>query len=124
MGTARLDELLRRLTGERRMLLLGGLGVIAHGFSRATKDADVWLEPMESPAHWAAFLARVCAEFGGVRLARLPRWMPVATEAEIAAAADETGLVRVLGLECPLDVFRRPNELNEAAFEEDRKSVV
>ncbi|HEV7406536.1 MAG TPA: hypothetical protein VGO11_26530 [Chthoniobacteraceae bacterium] len=27
-------------------------------------------------------------------------------------------MVRVLGLECPLDVFRRPNEIEESAFDE------
>lgn len=30
------------------MLLIGGLAVIAHGLSRPTKDADVWLERFDS----------------------------------------------------------------------------
>ena len=99
------------------MLLLGGLAVIAHGLSRATKDADIWLEPMPSADEWAASLMAVWAEFPSLRLARLSHWTPLATQAEIAAAAIETGVVRVLGLECPLDVFREPNEIEVEDFE-------
>ncbi len=117
MGAARLDAFLRRLTGERRVLLLGGLAVIAHGLSRATKDADIWLEPMASADEWAGVLTAAWADFSDLRLTRLPHWTPLATSAEIAVAAEETGLVRVLGLECPLDVFREPNEIEIGDFE-------
>ena len=44
------------LTRRHRVLLLGGLAVIAHGHSRHTKDADVWLDPMASPNVWLAAL--------------------------------------------------------------------
>jgi hypothetical protein len=32
-------------------------------------------------------------------------------------AVEETGLVRISGLDCPLDVFRKPNEVELAAFD-------
>jgi hypothetical protein len=118
MGTEVLDSFLRELTRRRRVVLLGGLAVIAHGFSRTTKDADVWLEPLESPEAWATALGEVVSAFPGTMLARLPHWMPIRTTAEIAETAEDIGMVRVLGLECPLDVFRRPNEIEENAFDE------
>ena len=119
MGTyaPQLDAFLRRLTSRHRVLLLGGLAVIAHGLSRATKDADVWLEPMTSASEWAEALAAVAAEFPNVRFVRLPGWRSVPTRAEIAAAVEETRMVRVLGLECPLDVFREPNEIEAGSFD-------
>ena len=117
MGASRLDGFLRRLTSERRVLLLGGLAVIAHGLPRATKDADVWLEPMSSASEWADAVAAAWADFPELCLARLPHWTPLATREEIAVAAEETGIVRVLGLECPLDVFRKPNEIEMDDFE-------
>jgi hypothetical protein len=118
MGTENLDAFLRKLTRTRRVILLGGLAVIAHGLSRATKDADVWLEPLDSPEDWARALLEVVSAFPETSVARLPHWASIRTGGEIAQAADEIGMVRVLGLECPLDVFRRPNEIEESAFDE------
>lgn len=91
--------------------------MIAHGHSRHTQDADIWLDPVESPAEWAAVLERAREDFSGITIHRLPGWTEV-SGSEIAAAADETGMVRILGLSCPLDIFRRPNEFVELGFEE------
>lgn len=118
MGAPDLDAFLLRFTQRHRVILLGGLAVIAHGLSRATKDADVWLEPMESPEAWSRALADIVWSDPRTSLARLPHWTPISTIQELAQAADEIGMVRVLGLECPLDVFRRPNEIEEDAFDE------
>lgn len=65
MGTqgVNLDLFIRRLSSEGRVLVLGGLAVIAHGFSRTTKDADVWLEPFASSQDWADHLLKVCRDF-------------------------------------------------------------
>lgn len=45
---------------------------------------------------------------------------------EIADAADEIGMVRILGLDCPLDVFCRPNEFPAESFDEvyQRGSII
>jgi len=118
MGAPELDAFVLWLTQRHRVILLGGLAVIAHGLSRATKDADVWLEPMASREAWAHAVAEAVATFPRTRLARLPHWTAIQSEAEIAQTADEIGMVRVLGLECPLDIFRRPNEIEEDAFDE------
>lgn len=107
-----IDELSRR----HRVVMLGGLAVIAHGLSRQTKDADIWLEPMESAALWASAIEAVCGKFPGTTIHRLPGWVEV-KGASVAEAADETGVVRIRGLNWPLDIFRRPNEFDEEVFD-------
>jgi hypothetical protein len=116
MGTPT-DDFIRALTSQHRVLVLGGLAVIAHGFSRPTKDADIWLEPMADSTQWAEALARVCVKFPGVSIHKLPEWQKISAT-ELATVIEETGVVRVLGLDCPLDIFRRPNEFPESEFDE------
>jgi len=106
-----------RLAEGHRVAVLGGLAVIAHGLSRHTQDADVWLEPMDSATTWAGVLEDLCREFPGTSLHRLPGWVGVTGQA-LVNAVEETGMVRVKGLSQPLDVFRRPNEFEAVEFEE------
>ena len=40
------DQFIRKLTQRHRVVVLGGLAVIAHGLSRSTYDGDIWLDPM------------------------------------------------------------------------------
>jgi hypothetical protein len=101
---------------DHRVVVIGGLAVIAHGLSRHTKDADIWLDPLNSPGDWADVIENARAAFPGVTIHRLPGWVEISGSA-IEVAADETGMVRILGLSSPLDIFRRPNEFEEAAFE-------
>jgi hypothetical protein len=118
MGTSS-DTLIRRLTRDHRIVMLGGLAVIAHGHSRSTYDADIWLDPMGSAGEWCAVLEKICLEFGGLTLHRLPGWIP-ASGADLIDAVENTYMVRILGLNCPLDIFRKPNEIEI----EDFKAVV
>jgi hypothetical protein len=41
-------EFIQELTRDHDVIVIGGLAIIAHGFNRPTKDADVWLDPLES----------------------------------------------------------------------------
>lgn len=116
MGTTT-REFISALTENHRVIVIGGLAVIAHGFNRSTQDADVWLEPMDSPETWAAALEKACGRFQDLTLHTLPGWRRV-SGVEIAAASDEIGMLRVLGLDCPLDIFRRPNEFPAGSFDE------
>lgn len=116
MGTTT-REFISALTENHRVIVIGGLAVIAYGFNRSTQDADVWLEPMDSPETWAAALEKACGRFPDLTLHTLPGWRRV-SGAEIAAASDEVGMVRILGLDCPLDIFRRPNEFPADSFDE------
>jgi hypothetical protein len=116
MGTST-GEFITALAAKHRVLVIGGLAVIAHGFNRPTKDADVWLEPLESPAAWADALESTCARFPGITIHTLPGWRQVAGP-EIKAAAADIGMVRLLGMDCPLDIFREPNEFPSGSFGE------
>jgi hypothetical protein len=116
MGTPT-DEFIRALTAQHRVMVLGGLAVIAHGFSRPTKDADIWLEPMATPARWADALNQVCVKFPGVSIHKLPGWQRTSAS-ELPTVIENTGIIRILGLDCPLDIFRRPNEFGESEFDE------
>jgi hypothetical protein len=110
-------EFISALTEHHRVIVIGGLAVIAHGFNRSTKDADVWLEPMDSPTTWAAALEEACGRFPDLTLHTLPGWRRI-SGVEISDAADEIGMVRILGLDCPLDIFRSPNEFPAESFNE------
>ena len=110
------DRFIRPLTRSHRVVVLRGLAVIAHGYSRSTYDGDVWLDPMKDAAEWCAALEKACAEFGGLVLQRLPGWVPV-SGGDLVDAVEETGMVRIHGLDCPLDVFRKPNEFEIGEFD-------
>ncbi|MGL5016630.1 MAG: hypothetical protein ACRDBP_00730 [Luteolibacter sp.] len=110
------DHFIRDLTQRHRVIVLGGLAVIAHGFSRSTYDGDIWLDPMGNSTEWSVFLEKVCVEFGGLTLHRLPGWIPV-TGQDLIDAVDETHMIRIQGLDCPLDVFRKPNEIEISDFD-------
>lgn len=110
------DRFVRILTRRHRVVVLGGLAVIAHGFSRSTYDGDIWLDPMSSSREWSGFLEKAAREFGGLTLHRLPGWVPVSGQ-DLIDAVDEIHMIRVEGLDCPLDVFRKPNEIEISDFD-------
>jgi len=111
------NDFLRLLARERRLLLLGGLAVIAHGLSRGTKDADVWMEPGDSPDEWLASILRtVDAQSTPLSIHCLPDWQILDGNALIEAIAD-TGLIRINGLSVPLDIFRKPNGYETEQFD-------
>lgn len=111
------EQFITALTSRHRVLVIGGLAVIAHGFNRPTQDADVWLEPMDSADSWAQALQNVRSRFPGISLHTLPGWVRIEGN-DVAIAVEEIGMVRVMGLDCPLDVFRRPNEFPSDSFDE------
>ena len=108
--------LIDQLSADHRVILLGGVAVIAHGYSRHTQDADIWLDPMSSAEEWANVLIAACEKVNGATIHRLPGWTEISGP-DVAIAAEETGMLRVLGLSHPLDVFRRPNEFQEHEFD-------
>lgn len=92
------------------------MAVIAYGLS-PTKNSDVWLEPLGSAQEGAACLQETTNSFPGLQVWSLARRCVLLPQ-EIAADAEEFGVVRVNGLTLPLDVFRRPNELEIENFED------
>lgn len=114
---ATVQHFIDQLTPKHRVVIIGGVAVIGHGLSRHTKDADVWLEPMPSAVEWAKAVEEVSKQIAGTSIHRLPGWVEVSGD-EIVQAVEETGMIRVHGLEEPLDLFRKPNEFKEENFDE------
>ncbi len=110
------DDFVRELARRHRVLMLGGMAIIAHGLTRPTKDSDVWLEPFASAAEWSEKLNAVVTHFAGTKLWSLPQ-RRILDPQELENDADQFGVVRVDGLTMPLDVFRKPNELELEDFE-------
>jgi hypothetical protein len=111
------DRFVADLRIEGRVLVLGGGAIIALGYERRTKDADVWLEPFDSPEAWALAVITVLSKHSESRPTRLfpPRDIAMT---DISRAIAEDKVIRIMGLEKPLDIFREPNELEDVSFED------
>lgn len=94
--------------------MIGGLAVIAHGLSRPTKDADVWLDPTKGLESWLSVVSNLIAP--PERVVTLPGWQELAP-AKLVENVESVGMVRVEGLDMPLDIFFRPNGLQIDEFE-------
>ena len=117
--------LIRELAARYRVILVGGMAVIGHGLARRTKDYDIWLEPMKSAEEWAMALVSACAAHPEARfwsLAQKRNLNPTEIEAEV----EEAKVVRMTGLNLPVDVFRCPNEMEVEDFDSvwNRASVM
>jgi hypothetical protein len=110
------QSFIHELALHHRVVILGGVAVIAHGYTRHTHDADVWLDPLSSAQKWAEVIESTCQKVTGTTIHRLPGWVEVSGK-ELAFAADETGMLRILGLSCPLNIFRKPNEIELEEFD-------
>lgn len=111
------QHVLHELAARRRVLLLGGVAIILHGLSRATEDADIWLDPQPVEA-WAGELRAVLASHPDLRWLRLTSagWVsPGGATLEEAAVGER--VVRLVGTDRPVDVFHVPNELADSDFE-------
>lgn len=105
-----------RLAEKHRVIMLGGMAVIAHGRSRHTKDFDIWLEPLENPAVWTEALLATLEEFPQAQVWSLAERRTLEAF-EISEEIETYGVLRINGFDLPVDVFRKPNEFTEEDFE-------
>jgi hypothetical protein len=116
MGTT-IEQFLELLTSDKRAVLIGGLAVIAHGLSRGTKDADIWLEPMEEAEDWLLTIENAIQKYPlPLTVHCLPGWKEL-TGKELINNIELTGMVRITGLPMPLDIFRKPNGYEQGSFD-------
>ena len=108
-------ELTRQLAAAHRVLVLGGLAVVAHGHSRPTYDADVWLDPTLSVENWSEAILKLTDRLD-LSIVSIGDWRPISA-ADLPMVAEVDGVIRILGANQPLDVFRRPNELPVEEFD-------
>lgn len=108
-------ELTSQLAREHRVLMLGGLAVVGHGLSRSTFDSDVWLDPDLPLGEWCDAVCSIVAGKPHLQIVSIGNWenVPVADFPEVIS---RDGVVRIVGVNQPLDIFRRPNQLDPAEF--------
>lgn len=111
------EDLVRQLALRFRVVTLGGIAVITHGLSRNTHDLDVWIDPMESPEAWCRSLWPELMAESKVAIIDIGSFSPV-EEGIFPEVIHHDGVVRISGLDRPLDIFRRPNEMDVSGFEE------
>lgn len=110
------DRLIHEIAASRRVLALGGLAVISHGLGRNTHDADIWVEPMESPEVWASVVGPLVYSTPSAKPVAIAVWEPI-PEKNLAEVIARDGVFRINGLDRPIDIFRKPNELPIEEFE-------
>lgn len=109
-------RLIHEIAASRRVLALGGLAVISHGLGRNTHDADIWVEPMESPEVWASVVGPLVYSTPSAKPVAIAVWVPI-PEKNLAEVIARDGVFRINGLDRPIDIFRKPNELPIEEFE-------
>lgn len=108
---AKLLVLLAR--SEVRFLLVGGLAVTLHGYSRLTEDVDILLE--SSPDNLGKFLATMATYGEGF-----------ASELTVEDFDEEEGAIRIVEASefCQIDVFTRMNGSSYHDFVSEAASLV
>ena len=92
------EQFLEELGGRGRILLLGGVAVIAHGLARATRDVDIWLEPFSTIDEWSGVVIDVLASFPKAQPYDLRKKISI-THAEISKVVDRDRVIRIIGLD-------------------------
>jgi len=113
---ATLPELIDAFAAKGKVLLIGGLAVIAHGLTRTTKDGDIWYEPKNSAAEWADDALQVMKDFHQCSFYDLAGKRRIPAE-RLLEIVESSGVVRVVGLDMDLDVFRIPHNMDAEDFE-------
>jgi hypothetical protein len=109
--------LTKELAARHRVIMLGGLAVISHGHSRPTYDADIWLDSNLSPDEWAEAVWKLTEHHPALRFVAIAWWTDISRN-QLAEVISRDGVVRLMGSNQPLDIFRDPNEIEITSFDE------
>ena len=110
-------ELTASLARRYRVLMLGGLAVIGHGLSRSTYDSDVWLDPGLPVDEWCRAVRAMTEGQSHLDIVSMGNWETV-SEQDFSAVILRDGVVRITGVNQPMDIFRKPNQLEPEEFDE------
>lgn len=109
--------LTKELAARQRVVMLGGLAVISHGHARPTYDADIWLDPNLSPSAWTEAVWSLTTHHSALRFVSIGTWLEIPHE-QFADVISRDGVVRMMGANQPLDIFRDPNQIDMTSFDE------
>lgn len=110
------EAVVEGIAGVRRVLVLGGLAVIAHGKTRTTLDSDIWLDPSGSLEEWCDLVRSRLALFPDHYLFDVFHRDRVPAEG-LERTIEEVGMIRVGGLDRYLDIFHTPHSLDPGEFD-------
>lgn len=110
-------ELTSQLARGHRVLMLGGLAVVGHGLSRSTFDSDVWLDPDLPLGDWCHAVCRITVGQSHLQIVSIGNWQNISVK-DFPEVISRDGVVRIVGANQPLDIFRKPNQLDPAEFNE------
>jgi len=110
-------NLTQELAATHRVLLIGGLAVISHGLDRLTYDTDIWLDPLMDSYHWSEAVAQLLANHPCLKMLNIGTWEPILLH-QLPDIIERDGVIRLMGANHPLDIFRRPNEFEIDEFDE------
>ncbi len=102
-----------------RTLVLGGTAVILHGLNRFTKDLDLWTDPNPTAEAWAApieAILKLHPELSALYLDDFTQQWEKVAPGQIALAAANGRIVRLIGCDRPIDLFYQPNEVERDEF--------
>ncbi len=111
------NDFIRELSSRYRVLLLGGMAIIAHGLTRPTKDSVIWQEPFGYPEEWTAKCLEVVSAYPGTYVWSLAKRRQLETAEDVTADISDLHVIRIGSLDLPLDIFRKPNEMETDEFE-------
>ena len=110
------SRLTASLAADHRVLTLDGLAVLAHGHTRPTYDADIWLDPTLPPEEWAGCLRVWMGGHPSLGAVEIGSWRTI-DPCDLKEVIERDGVLRIMGAKQPLDIFRRPNELPVEEFD-------
>jgi hypothetical protein len=94
------------------------MAVILHGLSRSTKDYDIWLDPLPDVQSWAAPIQQLLTRETSVQARRISvvgRSRPISVD-DIPLVGTEDSVIRIVGMERPIDMAFVPLEFETAEF--------
>lgn len=110
-------QLTARLARGHRVLMLGGLAVIGHGLSRSTFDSDVWLDPDLPVGDWCDAVSAMIEGQLNLHIVSIGDWK-IVPRTEFPGVILRDGVIRITGVNQPMDIFRKPNQLEPEEFDE------
>ncbi len=110
------ERLVRTLCKNNRVILLGGIAMLSHGFARFTRDVDIWLDPAGGVESWTKSLSSAASRFRKLKFVSA-RTKEKVNAGEIENLVEVEEMIRITGLDMDVDVFFRPNNLRAEDFD-------
>ena len=110
------ERLVRTLCKNNRVILLGGIAMLSHGFARFTRDVDIWLDPTAGIESWTKSLSSVASCFRKLKFVSA-RTKEEVNVSEIENLVEAEEMIRITGLDMDVVVFFRPNNLRVEDFD-------